>query len=289
MAAKQIILTYSTAASLEIEIIQLSTNYIMDNADGVFKVKASIISPRVPVPETAVAGVYEYSENRQIWPDGNYLIVVYLTGQNNAIDSKEMYIINDGESVPPIPGTDDLATLADVKSWLSIATGNTNSDAVLTRLITAVSRVIETYLSRKIKTANYVETRNGNGRTSIMLRNYPLTAIASIAVDGMTVPARLSPLSSGYVFDDSMIYLSGYAFNRGYQNIQVLYTAGYDIIPADIVQACIECVSFRFKERERIGQASKSIGGEVISYTVTDLPKNVRMILDQFKNVVPVI
>ena len=58
-------------------------------------------------------------------------------------------------------------------------------------------------------------------------------------------------------------------------------------MPAEIEQACIEVIAIRYKERDRIGQVSKSIGGETVSFSQKDFPDSVRTILNNYKKVVP--
>src|SRR5215475_696282 len=56
----------------------------------------------------------------------------------------------------------DLTTLADVKAWLQ--TGQSafpsTDDALLTRLITAASQLIQTWLNRKIALQDWIEVRD---------------------------------------------------------------------------------------------------------------------------------
>ena len=80
---------------------------------------------------------------------------------------------------------------------------------------------------------------------------------------------------------------SGTAFTRGAQNVTVQYTAGFAVTPPEIEQACIALVALRYKERDRIGQASKNVGGETVSFQQKDMPADVATILDQYRNLVP--
>ena len=66
------------------------------------------------------------------------------------------------------------------------------------------------------------------------------------------------------------------------------YVAGYATIPYDIRQACVELVSIRYKEKDRVGLTSKALAGETTSYNVKDMPDHVKTILKQYRNVVPV-
>jgi hypothetical protein len=183
--------------------------------------------------------------------------------------------------------TGDLTTLDNVKAWLSPPLASTADDALLSRLITAASRFIETWLNRTITAQDYIETRNGRGGARLFLRHRPVTAVASVTIGGISVPPASVAGGDGFLFDDSSISLVGYAFTRGVGNVAVSYTAGYAATPPEIEQACIELVVTRYKERDRIGQVSKNLGGEMVSFSQKDLPADVQTLLDQYRNVVP--
>ena len=101
--------------------------------------------------------------------------------------------------------TGDLTDLATVKSWLGVTTSAT--DGLIATLITAVSAFIPNYLGRQVLSASYVETYRGNGQHQLLLRNYPITAVASVAFAGQTVTAPADPvaLTSGFLFDDRVL------------------------------------------------------------------------------------
>jgi hypothetical protein len=58
----------------------------------------------------------------------------------------------------------------------------------------------------------------------------------------------------------------------------------YSYVPKDVEQSCIELVALRFKERERVGLVSQSVGTESVSfYTQKAMPDNVARALQQYK------
>jgi len=258
----------------------------------------------------------------------------------------------------------DLTTLANAKSWLAVST--TNDDALLSRLITASSQYIQSWLNRTFAVASQTEVRNGTGTQTMMFGDYPVVSVQSVVVNGTNVPASSDGISAGYVFDAKTIYLIGYVFPMGMQNVKITYTHGYQrtaeassipsapvyavpvsslqfpwasdvgiafaaggslakvsgtpsasqysisqvsgdwtytfaaadagkaiaityaYTPQEIEQACIEIVSLRYRERSRIGENSKSIGGETVSYTVKDFPDSVKTILNNYRRVISV-
>ncbi|MEP7299158.1 MAG: head-tail connector protein [Burkholderiales bacterium] len=179
-----------------------------------------------------------------------------------------------------------LTTLENVRAWLNVT--STADDALLTRMIEAASAFIETWLGRKILSANYVETRDGALGTRLITRNYPVTAVASVVSDGITIPLAASVSEHGYVFWPWGLALRGHGFTRGYGNVVISYTAGYASVPADIEQACCELVGLRYKERDRIGFVSKTLAGETVTFSTKDMSASIKTTLQGYKAVVPV-
>jgi hypothetical protein len=107
---------------------------------------------------------------------------------------------------PVLPGASfgDLTTLADVKAWLQ--TGQSafpaTDDALLVRLISAASQFIQTWLNRQIASQDWIKIRDGLGNTlgpsetRYPFAAFPVTAVSSVVVDGMTLPAiPVTPLA----------------------------------------------------------------------------------------------
>ncbi|KZC23540.1 hypothetical protein RHOFW104T7_13135 [Rhodanobacter thiooxydans] len=178
-----------------------------------------------------------------------------------------------------------LCALADVKTYLGIT--DANSDAVLTALVSNASAMVEGFCNRTFAQASYTETVNGNGRAQLCLKNTPVTAVSSLAINDVPVLAAVGATGAGYVFDDMSVYVrsSGCscAFSKGVQNVTVTYTAGYVAIPLDVAQACIELVAQKFAKRNRIDKASETLGTQqTISFSQADMPAQVRTALKPY-------
>ena len=141
-----------------------------------------------------------------------------------------------------MPSPYDLVDLADLKSWLDLA--STDDDDLLGRLITQVSRATLAFLDRaNILPARFVEMRDGRNDIEIVLRQWPVTSLASLLIDGVAIAAAPplvagGPRQSGYVLEApeaappghmQRLALRGRLFNAGVQNIDVTYTAGYQV------------------------------------------------------------
>jgi hypothetical protein len=190
----------------------------------------------------------------------------------------------------------ELTTLTDVKAWLQTGQGAfpPTDDGLLTRLITAASQYIQTWLNRRIAQTDYLEIRDGTGGQRLQFGCFPVSAVLSLTIDGIAIPPAPPPLPStgliaGYVFSATQLAVRGYAFTRRVQNVVVSYTAGYPTVPPDIAQSCIELVALRYRERTRIGEVTRSVGGgETASYSQKDMSPAVMTLLQQYRIVAPI-
>ena len=97
------------------------------------------------------------------------------------------------------------------------------ADALLTRLILEVTGVVEDYCNRYFHFAEFTEIFNGTGKTMLRLRGLPVWEVVSVTIDD----EEIDPLN--YTIDyrlGEIYYESG--FTEGFQNVEVVYAAGYD-------------------------------------------------------------
>ena len=177
-----------------------------------------------------------------------------------------------------------LAELADVKAWLKI--DYPDDDLLLQRLIGAAGGFLESWLNRTIAATDYVESYSGNGKPFLILRNIPVLSVGAVTVDGLVIPQKTDRSVTGWISSPTSVSLVGYTFHRGLLNVGVSYRAGYETIPPEIAQACIELAALRYSERDRIGEQTKLVGGESVTYSLRDMPASVQTLLGTYKRVV---
>jgi hypothetical protein len=185
----------------------------------------------------------------------------------------------------------DLTTLADVKGWLQTgqAAFPATDDALLTRLVSAASQYVQTWLGRQIASADHLEVRDGTGGHRLQFACFPVTAVLSLTIDGQAVPTAAWFNAAGYRFSSTQLSVRGYSFKRGAQNVVIAYTAGHSMTPPEVAQACIELVSLRYRERTRIGEISRSLGGaETVAYAQKDMSDAIKTLLQQYRVVAPI-
>lgn len=139
----------------------------------------------------------------------------------------------------------DLATLADVKAWLSGSSGiGSSDDALISRLITDVSGAMTAYLGRPSLTPRaFVERLDGDGKARIFMRRYPVLQVVSLVIDNVAVAAAATPApdaacANGYLLElwdglppgrPQALDVFGTFYRKGRQNVVVGYDAGYGV------------------------------------------------------------
>lgn len=213
----------------------------------------------------------------------------------------------------------DLTTLDTVKEYLTIDLADLSADTTLTRLIHACSDQFERETYRHFTSQTYTDTATmvpgsfptprwipqtvpiytpifgypmSGYRYKFNLTEYPVTAVASVVLDGATIPASTVDASGvrsdgWYIYDgpSGVLNLQGwYNINPGVSQCVIQYTAGYSPIPYDIEQAVIEWVTWKFThERQRMGQIAASMSGESVSYSQFDKPMSVANVIDAYR------
>lgn len=169
-----------------------------------------------------------------------------------------------------------IGELADLKSWLGGPTATTD-DALLTTLLGAASQDLQSAVSRNMAgvPTSYTEYYTVPISQQVVLRQQPVTELTSVQI----VSGYGWPRASQHTLNIqvSATPQSGYAYMienllclppvlRPNTRIQVVYTAGFDAIPTDFYQAVLELAGLRYRARNRIGENSKNLGGEVVAY-----------------------
>jgi hypothetical protein len=183
----------------------------------------------------------------------------------------------------------DLCTTSQVKELLPLNKSVSVDDPFLQRLVMAASEATRKYIGDALNVASYTEIRNGTGTGRLILRHTPVIAVTSLSIG--SPPATRSPLVYGtdYVWDELGIsLLAGQNFPRGVATISAIYKAGFVAIPADVVNGVATWAALRYKESERLGQSSKTLGPETVNFDLKAMPASVKLVFDQYKRVAQV-
>ena len=168
-----------------------------------------------------------------------------------------------------------LCTRKQVKDYLKITGSESTSDNLLNDLINRISTAFQSFCGRNLNTATYTEYYDG-GCYEIWLDNYPIQSIAEVNDDSDWAwnTSTLVPSADYIIADERSIYLNG-LFGRGRKNIKITYTAGYDAVPEDIRQSCIEEVGRKFKHRTDFDETGKTLDDGSVTYQDGNFPPDI--------------
>jgi len=184
-----------------------------------------------------------------------------------------------------------LCTAAEYKAWRGIT--KTDWDTVLGVMITTATAEIERLCGRTaggFESATFTEVFDGDGSQVLQVSNGPISSITSITI-GNSDPSTLA--STGYTHDSRFgimrlpfetgglvardvwgepVYGSSdrAVFTEGFQNITVVYVAGYATIPDDLKRVCYQFISHYFDSRGRdFEKAAQAIGNSNMTVKAT--------------------
>lgn len=189
----------------------------------------------------------------------------------------------------------DLTTLAKVKAWLPIVASTTSEDTLLSGLITSTSADFMRSIRRPdLLTATYTEIREGDGANRLLLRHWPITAVSLLTIGGVTINPSTDQIAPGWYLDVDIdperlnqLYLAVYNFLDG-ATIVVEYAGGYSAVPADIEQAVIDWVVYRYKGRPNVGTVSRrSTEGEDVRVEALDAPTTTKAVIMRYCRELP--
>jgi hypothetical protein len=115
-------------------------------------------------------------------------------------------------------------------------------------------------------------------------------SLTALSLNGVALSPAQAPGQFGWVLDRNagVVSLVSGVFSRGHQNLAVAYRAGFDSIPADLAQACLEQTAMRFQEsgagQGRLGVSARTLADGSVSYQGQALLPQVTAVLDRYRN-----
>lgn len=196
----------------------------------------------------------------------------------------------------PTLGSFALIQLEDVREALQFETSEAVSENnLLVSLINRASARMESYCGRNFKAREYTEYQDGDGSPMVFTDHYPITSVSALWDDTereFTDSSNDLLASADYmIYSDEgsiRLYNDETTFNKGYQNIKITYSGGYEADSPeleDLGQACLDWVLTlyrRMKDRTH-GYMTKSASGASVLIDLKAIPESVKMVLDAYR------
>ncbi len=182
-----------------------------------------------------------------------------------------------------------LATLNEIKDYYQFASKGRKQidDDLLEDLSNRVSIMFQTYCGiTSFKSTDYTEYQDGFASKYLFVNNVPINSVAEINEDSDWDWASDTTIAadSYRIIDGKYIVIKDTIFAAGDQSIKITYNAGYDSIPLDLKQVCIEEVVRRFKHRKDFDVVAKSMEDGSVNYSEKGLLTGTKQVLDRYKN-----
>ncbi len=196
--------------------------------------------------------------------------------------------------------TNALLTLDEAKEFLEVE-GN-DEDAEIESLVDAVTFTVEDYTGRKLKSRDYTsELFSGTGTQWLRLREYPVTAVASVdtlsGVGSSGVTWQSESIKNLVILDTveadrsrGKLFWRDSAFPLGTVNVRITYTAGFTTLPEQLKRGVRSLLGWyrRQQDRHAVGIGSRSFSGQsevigVLAIMNMRMPADIRLMLDPFK------
>ena len=175
-------------------------------------------------------------------------------------------------------------------------------DQTIAQVITGVSGMISNWCGRRFMRATSTdELYSGDGSDRLYLNQWPISAVASIYVDGNHKWAASTLLTEDddsttgdYRFETTepgwgCVYrLYGSAWPRGVQNIKVTYTAGYATTAPDAIELAAFKLTARWFDiadgsKDSVKSISYPLGAGSTTVVGHEMPKDVVELLQPFR------
>lgn len=193
----------------------------------------------------------------------------------------------------------NLITLEEYKEAEGIQ--SPKEDLRIEALIPSVSQLVKTYCANSILdyySTNKTEVINVNWDTDVIqLTESPVNTIVSVEERASYQDSYVTLTEAAYEFyldtsTDSLFRTTGGRNYRNWQKgpgaVRVVYTAGYETVPADLQLAVIDLITYyikdEHKERKTLAGATMQNQASTSQRNNVAFPDHIKRVLDLYKN-----
>ena len=182
----------------------------------------------------------------------------------------------------------DLVTLAEYKAYAGIS--STNQDSAIKDIIPKASQLVKTYCRRTfVDYVNDSKIDTFSGGDYLLLSEMPMISISSVeySIDyGKTYTALTEYIDYAFnVSEDTIVPINANGtFPQLINGYKVTYTAGYEVLPADLKVAVLDLVTYYLKNDFSV-KSQRDAGSNTVQIeyiTKNSLPSHIARVLDMY-------
>lgn len=150
-------------------------------------------------------------------------------------------------------------------------------------LINAASSRANDIARRKLRGRTATVTLDGTGTDIVVLPEYPVAEVTDVRVDITRTFPDSSAITGFDYYEDGRLFVPARVPAQR-RCVRVAYTAGYDPVPHDLMQAVVEVVAYSWKRlRSRaIGTSSVTADGVTTQFEI-DIPMPARRVFESYR------
>lgn len=188
-----------------------------------------------------------------------------------------------------------LATVSEFKVYKSIPSSNIKEDEIIEQLIQSTSDYIKEYCGRSFNdyiSTDKIEYHDGSLDSKVFVKEFPIIdLVCEFSSDGgqtYTLGTEFSDYYKGGDYITSGTTSPLYNPSISHSAIKLTYTAGFDELPADLIQATMDLTEY-FRKTEYNPKSSH--GSEMVErgnndYMSTKLPSHILRVLSNYREMV---
>lgn len=184
--------------------------------------------------------------------------------------------------------TYSLVSLSEVKNFIGMSGAVSDTDDLLEDLINRVSTLCESYMNRNILTREYTEDHDGKGAMVLFPKQPNITTVSGIwdDYDWEYTDDDLIDADNYKIIDENYIVFKNVALNNYTANVRIIYTAGFDSVPDDLIQACISEVARIYKNKNQIDITAKTLSDGSVSFSSNKFLSLTYTTLNKYKRLI---
>lgn len=181
--------------------------------------------------------------------------------------------------------TNALVSLAEAKTFLKISASS--EDSVIEDFINRASIWANDYTGRRLKSRSNSDVYDGDGSDILLLRDYPVNAVTLFQIVDEPVPLIIYEDFSLNAENGIIKTKNGRMITKGFQNVDITYTAGYTTAPETVKEAVLLYVGHLYRRQyadQKFGVQSETVGDRTTTYGSDDIIPKAKALLNPYRS-----
>jgi len=177
-----------------------------------------------------------------------------------------------------------IVTLSEMRAYLGVPAGQTGKDNLIISLLDSCNGRIENYLGVTLINSTYTEEYDGDEKSTLFLKHYPIISVSSLTIDGTSQTEDDDFFvynEEGYIKLDSDTFSS-----TDLHNVDITYSAGWGatraVVP-DVLKDCLKKWVMRIFKAENVDFSQQFDESSLAHIKSQMMPWDIKQDLDYYR------